>query len=214
MDVRGTGASTSRSHTVRRAIVTIAAALGMIAGSVAAAPAAHAAPTVTAAPAIKASTFKAGVQRAFDVEMIRLINEARRDHGLPLVREAQGLTDLSVHWSRWMLGGGTKGKLAHNPKAWTDVLVYGAKNRLAWGENVGKASNGTVSAKALFDAYMKSPGHRANILSPKYHFVGMGTFANAGTLYNTMEFTDRVESLTATKKAPVTKTAVKKVAKK
>ena len=206
MDVRGTGASTSRSHTVRRAIVTIAAALGMIAGSVAAAPAAHAAPTVTAAPAIKASTFKAGVQRAFDVEMIRLINEARRDHGLPLVREAQGLTDLSVHWSRWMLGGGTKGKLAHNPKEWTDVLVYGAKNRLA--------SNGSVSAKALFDAYMKSPGHRANILSPKYHFVGMGPFANAGTLYNTMEFTDRVESLTATKKAPVTKTAVKKVAKK
>lgn len=204
MDVRGTGVSAGRSHTVRRAVAAIVAAVGLMAGSVAIAP------SVNAAPAATAASFTAGVQRTFDMEMIRLINEARTANGLTPVREAQGLTDLSVHWSRYMLGGGTKGKLAHNPKAWTDVLQYGAKNRLAWGENVGKVSSGTVAAKALFDAYMASPGHRANILSTKYHFIGMGTFANAGTLYNTMEFTDRVESLTATRVVKATKVTAKK----
>lgn len=210
MDVRSARTTGCHSHTIRRAIVTVAVALGMVAGSVAVAPVANAAPAVTATPVVKSTSFKAGPQRAFDIEMIRLINDARTSYGLAPVREAQGLTDLSIHWSRYMLGGGTSGRLAHNPKAWTDVLVYGAKNRLAWGENVGTADRGTVAAKALFNAYMKSPGHRANILSTKYHFIGMGSYANAGRLYNTMEFTDRVESLTATKKAPVAKKAVRR----
>lgn len=210
MDVRNTTSSGS-SHTVRRTIVAIAATLGMIAGSVTVAPAANAAPVATAAAAskVKAATpaatltksgYTMGTPRDFDLQLIAYVNAARAKVGAPQLQEAQGLTDMSVLWSRVQLG--TLKKLAHNPNAFQQVTQYGAKNRLAWGENVGVVPSVKYTAKDLFDTYMASPGHRANILNPKYHFVGMGSFAKGQMLYNTMTFTDRVESLTATKRAP------------
>jgi hypothetical protein len=73
------------------------------------------------------------------------------------------------------------------------LLNYGASNRMAWGENVASFST-AATASALFNAYMNSPGHRANILSTTYRYIGMGTVSGTNGAYNTMEFTDRVES--------------------
>ncbi|MEO7127137.1 MAG: CAP domain-containing protein [Nakamurella sp.] len=132
---------------------------------------------------------------SFDTQMIAYVNQARLANGVQAVREATGLTIMSAWWSRQMTNGVTNGRLQHNPNAWTQVLGYGASNRRAWGENVAKYTTG-VTAKQLFDAYMASPGHRANILSPKYNFIGMGTVGDAATQFNTMEFTDQVETRT------------------
>jgi uncharacterized protein YkwD len=159
-------------------------------GSVAIAPSAAAGTRVGATkPQI------VGQHASFDAQMIGYINQARTAHGLSPLREASGLTILSAWWSKKMFDGATGDNLQHNPTAWTDVTRYGASNRRAWGENVAKLPAGT-SAKALFDAYMASPGHRANILSPKYSFIGMGTIGDASGQYNTMEFTDQVEART------------------
>lgn len=195
-----------------RSLLAIVAVIGLSAGSVAVAPAAAAgtrigtpvvspasAHVVAAKPAsVKtASGYTTGTPRAFDLELIGYVNAARAKVGAPALKEAQGLTDMSVLWSRHMLGSSKK--LEHNPKAWTQVTQYGAANRLAWGENVGRVQSASITAKQLFDAYMNSPSHRANILNAKYRYVGMGSFAKGQLLYNTMEFTDRVQSLTATK---------------
>lgn len=168
------------------------------------------APTAAAAPA-KRDLPVAAQQAAFDTLMIQYINEARATAKLAPVTEAKGLTKLSVWWSSQMLGGATNGNLEHYKNAWTDVKNYGAANRLAWGENVAKLP-ATASAKALFDAYMASPGHRANILSTKYHFVGMGTVTDGTISFNTMEFTDQVEATTLIKVKGVWKTVAKKTA--
>jgi len=40
-----------------------------------------------------------------------------------------------------------------------------------WGENIAR---GQASAAAVMDAWMNSPGHRANILNPTYRFLGVG----------------------------------------
>lgn len=106
----------------------------------------------------------AGQHASFDAQLIDHINRARIANGLPALLEASGLTIVSARWSKKMSDGPTGGALKHNPTAWTDVTRYGASNRRAWGENVAKLPART-SAKALFDAYMASPGHRANILS-------------------------------------------------
>jgi uncharacterized protein YkwD len=179
-----------RRRTWRRGFVALALAAGLILASVAIAPSAAAGTRVGAAnPRI------AGQHASFDAQMIGYINQARIANGLPAVREASGLTIVSAWWSKKMADGATGGHLKHNPTAWTDVTRYGASNRRAWGENVAKLPAGTT-AKALFDAYMASPGHRANILSPKYRFIGMGTIGDAHGRYNTMEFTDQVEART------------------
>ncbi|MTD14131.1 hypothetical protein GIS00_09255 [Nakamurella sp. YIM 132087] len=131
---------------------------------------------------------------SFDKQMIALINKARTDRGLPALQEARGLTSVSLYWSNQMNAGATGYKLAHNPNAWTQVAENGASNRTTWGENVAWSSSTSTPAQEIFDAYMASPGHRANILGSAYRYVGMGTVGGSRGLWNTTEFTDKVES--------------------
>jgi uncharacterized protein YkwD len=179
-----------RRRTWRRGLVALALAAGLILASVATAPSAAAGTLVGATnPRIT------GQHANFDAQLIDYINQARTANGLPALREASGLTIVSAWWSQKMADGATGGNLQHNPTAWTDVTRYGASNRRAWGENVAKLPAGTT-AKALFDAYMASPGHRANILNPKYHYIGMATIGDTAWHYNTTEFTDQVQPRT------------------
>ncbi len=54
------------------------------------------------------------------------------------------------------------------------------------GENI---AYGNVSADALMDMWMASPGHRANILQPAYTHIGVGaTRTGSGRVYATQNF--------------------------
>lgn len=131
--------------------------------------------------------------KPFDAQLIALINTARVAAGVPRLVESTGLTRLSVLWSTKLQSGTTGYQLQHNPNAWTMVTTYGAANRQSWGENVAWSSSTATSAQQIFTAYMNSPGHRANILSAGYRFIGMGTVPGAHGLFNTTEFTDAVQ---------------------
>ncbi len=131
---------------------------------------------------------------SFDSQMITLVNGARKAAGVAPVQEAKGLDQLAVWWSAQMDAGVTSYALQHNPNAWTSLLTYGAANRTAWGENVAWSSSTSTTPQQLFTAYMNSAGHRANILSSAYHYVGMGTVAGTHGLFNTTEFTDAVQA--------------------
>lgn len=173
-------------------VIALAAALVGQVPAGAAAPA-LAAPAV-AAPALAAPAVAAAAQlTSFDTQMITLVNQARTTAGAPQLTQATGLTQLAVWWSAQMSGGATGYSLEHNPNAWTMVTTYGAANRTTWGENVAWSSSTATTAQQIFTAYMNSPGHKANILSRNYHFIGMGTVSGAHGLYNTTEFTDAVQ---------------------
>lgn len=164
-------------------------------------------PTAAAAPKVAAM---ADQQVTFDAEMITLINKARVNKGLwPLV-EAKGLTQMSVWWADQMR---TTGEFKHYPTAFQDVKKYGASNRLIWGENVGRFTP-NVTPQALFNAYMNSPGHRANIMSDRYFFIGMGTVSNGSLSYNAMEFTDQIDTTTVISVKGAWKSVSKKTVKK
>ncbi len=181
-----------RTHLHRglRRNVAFAAALVMTAAVAVITPAVSAAavpaPTVTAAAAGSHLV-------TFDGQMIVLINKARAAAGVGPVLEARGLDQLAVWWSAQLDAGKTGYALEHNPNAWTSLLSYGANNRSAWGENVAWSSSTGTTAQQLFTAYMNSAGHRANILSKSFHYVGMGTVAGTHGLFNTTEFTDAVQ---------------------
>ena len=130
---------------------------------------------------------------AVDAELIALINQARTAAGLPVLVQATGLTRLSVWWSNRLQNGTTAYLLEHNPDAWTMASSYGAANRRSWAENVLWSSSTATSARQLFTTYMNSPGHRANILSAGYRYIGVGTVTGAHGLFNTTEFTDAVQ---------------------
>ncbi|SDP04227.1 Cysteine-rich secretory protein family protein [Nakamurella panacisegetis] len=178
---------------------TALAAVAVVAPADAAAPA----PAAVIAPAAASAQMV-----SFDQQMITLINGARVKAGVGALTEAKGLTSLAVWWSNQMSNGATSYNLAHNPNAWTMVTQYGASNRTSWGENVAWSSSTATTAQQIFTAYMNSPGHKANILSSSFHYVGMGTVGGTHGLFNTTEFTDKVEAGQAVAPAPVTTTVV------
>lgn len=174
-----------------------ATAVALLTGALVAMPATAAVPGDAA---VRAAGPLVGATRmaSFDSEMLSLVNSARANAGVPRLSYAGGLTSLAVWWSNQMATGATGYQLEHNPNAWTMVTQYGASNRTAWAENVA-AFPTAASAQAVFQAYMNSPGHRANILSSRYHYVGIGTVAGSKGAFDTMEFTDKVDGAPAPK---------------
>ncbi len=64
--------------------------------------------------------------------------------------------------------------------------------RMAWtvGENIGWGSGSLGTPKAMVEAWMASPGHRANLLNPAFEDVGVGIAlgsprGGAGVTYTT-----------------------------
>ncbi|WP_111766355.1 CAP domain-containing protein [Nakamurella deserti] len=131
----------------------------------------------------------------FDARMLTLVNNARTAAGLPALKPAAGLVNLSLFWSDQMANGVTNGELKHNPDAFKQTLTYGASNRTSWAENVAKWTPTSTSADQIFNAYWASPGHKANIMGASYRFVGIASVSNAkGVSYNTMTFTDKADN--------------------
>ena len=202
---RATTARPARRSGWRTAVSGIAAMALLLGGALVAAPAAGAATARPAAvdPAVAAPMPATTRLYSFDSQMLSLINGARASAGVPRLALSGGLTSLAVWWSGKMASGATGYQLQHNPNAWNMLPSYGASNRTAWAENVAGFSNG-ASAQAVFNAYMNSPGHRANILSRTYHYVGVGTVAGSKATFNTMEFTDKVNATTTAPKTTTT----------
>lgn len=159
--------------TARRPLATlVAAALGSVLLVV-----------LPAAPASAATTLSPG----WDSRLLVLINQARAKAGLPVVAL---WTPLSAQASSWSSRNASRNNLAHDPsyaaKASTVCDVSVARENVAYT---------TGSADSMFQAYMNSPGHRANILSRDTQFVGLGTVAAPWAAYpsvvmhwNTMRF--------------------------
>lgn len=78
-------------------------------------------------------------------------------------------------------------------------LYHDTTNRLwaevpsiAWwrAENVGYVSAGPGAAQRVHDAFMKSTGHRANILNPRATHMGIGVYQTSSRVYFVERFTD------------------------
>ncbi|WP_196073400.1 CAP domain-containing protein [Nakamurella alba] len=149
--------------------------------------------TASAAPAAAGSAPTR--MTSFDAELVALINRARQAKGLNPVLEAKGLVSTALGWSQKMATGQSGGQLLRNPNAWEDVArTGGASNRTMWGENIAMATSVTATPQQVFDAYMASPAHEANILSSKYKYVGTATVTGTTGIWSTTEFTDLVQS--------------------
>ena len=125
-----------------------------------------------------------------------LINASRRQYGLKPLRVVSDLTVLARSWSTTMAHAGD---IWHNPR-----LTARAGAWRVVGENVGVGGN----VQQLEDAFMASPGHRANVLSGSYTEVGIGVVRYNGTLYVTEDFRRPVRAASATVLSPRKKPVV------
>ena len=111
-------------------------------------------------------------------DMLSWINTARAGHGERALAGGWRLRDLANAHSRQMANAG---RIFHTPSLGSRLTF------LTWrtaGENVGAGT----SMRKLFDAFMRSAPHRANILAGSYRRVGIGLYQADGFLWVTMVF--------------------------
>jgi uncharacterized protein YkwD len=171
--------------------VTLTALIGPLLPSTAVAD-----PVQQATPVVAASNT---VPDQFDQQMLDLMNGARAAAGAPALTAASGLRTLALGWSTFMADGGTGGTLRHNPNVRAQLATNGAARATVWAENVASWSPGSGrDAASVFELYMNSPGHKANILNPTMRFVGVATVISAASVgFNAQDFTNELSAATS-----------------
>lgn len=114
-----------------------------------------------------------GVSR-YESEVIRLVNDIRRQHGLQPLTANWELSRVARYKSQDMVD---KRYFSHNSPTYGTpfqmIRAFGIPFRTA-GENI---AYGYATPKAVVDGWMNSSGHRANILNGSYKQIGVGYVA-------------------------------------
>jgi uncharacterized protein YkwD len=111
----------------------------------------------------------------------RYINQVRARHGAGPVRMEGRLIDAALRHSMMMA---RKGKMAHNfgPGTRFKDRIKKAGIRGSAAENVGA---GYSSIESVVDGWLRSPGHRRNLLNRKLTHIGMAAALNPASKYRT-----------------------------
>ena len=105
------------------------------------------------------------------------LNAERAARGRPALVWDSGLANYAATWSRDMAANGFR----HSNLA--NMWAVGSYNVV--GENIAMGAHGTTSG-TIHVVWMRSDGHRANMLSPRFDRVGIGVFcAGDGAMWAT-----------------------------
>ena len=128
-----------------------------------------------------AGTASSGVraaERPPRARMLQLLNQTRRNHGLRAFRLNLELSNHAWRHSRRMA---ERNELFHSTNLYETVRAW---SPTTWGENVGYAR----WLKRVRTMWMRSGGHRDNILNPRFRRIGIGVVRARGVLWVTTIF--------------------------
>lgn len=155
----------------RRILAAAAAALAL--GGLLPALLVASGPPADAAPGL-ATTPSAG---AAEGDFLARINALRSSRGLPPLSQHGELTAAARSWAGTMAG---QGRIFHSSNLAAGVTAPWTK----LGENVG--TGGDVAS--IFEAFVNSPSHLANLVDPAYTHVGVGVVVSGSRIYTTHRF--------------------------
>lgn len=108
--------------------------------------------------------------------MLDLHNHTRQVHGVGLLHIDKRLEKAAISHSEWMNKHEILSHEENDKEPWDRVKIFGVPytnvgENIAFDDNVGDT----------FDMWMKSAGHKKNILNKEYKFVGFGRSGNYWT---------------------------------
>lgn len=122
----------------------------------------------------------APVDDAYEARIVQLVNAERAAAGLGRLTVSTCADRFAEDWSATMA---RTSAFAHRPALGTVLTACRAS---AVGENI---AFGAVSADEMMAMWMRSPGHRANILSSRFTHLGVAAVTTAaGRTYGTQNF--------------------------
>lgn len=124
----------------------------------------------------------AEVERRMERLVLDLVNDERRERGLePLVWDEQ-LAELAREWSRGMAQDGS---LEHQDP---QRMLERSDGFSGVGENIFRSTD-PVPASTVHVRWMRSDGHRANVLRPEFDRLGVGFVCTEdGAVFATQRF--------------------------
>lgn len=153
---------TSAARSASRLLLVLATALGLVATFLVAAPA-----------SAQASTAQTDT-------IVSLVNEARAQQGLRPMRVNGTLTSIAQDWSQRQAAANSMSHRPNFTSGYPSGWTRGAEN-VAW--------HSQNNPQAVFNGWMNSAGHRANILNPDLTDIGVGwAKASSGRYYATQNF--------------------------
>jgi uncharacterized YkwD family protein len=120
---------------------------------------------------------------AYEQKVVDLTNQERANNGLPALKVDLTLSKMAHEKSRDMSANGYFSHTSPTYGSPFDMMKkYGISYRYA-GENIAM---GQRTPEEVVKAWMNSEGHRKNILSPNFNYIGVGYVAQGN--YWTQEF--------------------------
>jgi hypothetical protein len=125
-------------------------------------------------------------------DVFTLVNAQRVQHGVPPLVISPELTNAAEAYAAALANGGFFSHTA--PDGSTFITRDEAAGYRGWDYLEENLAAGQTSPQQVVAAWMASPEHRANILSPNVHEIGIGHVYRAGSVYGNywvQEFGDR-----------------------
>lgn len=137
-------------------------------------------------PVQGSSSVSAGIQSSSAAsEVVRLTNSARNKNGYAALVEDGALSDAAAVRAREIARSFSHTR--PSGASFSSALSESGVSYLRAGENI---AYGQKSASEVVNAWMNSPGHRANILNSSYSRIGSASVNIDGTLYWVQLFAD------------------------
>ena len=139
--------------------------------------------TETKAPVAK-TPVNVSAEAAAEAEVLKLVNDERAKVGCSPVAANSALTDLASAFSEDMAA---RDFFDHTDPSGLTPWDRAAKAGISslGGENIAR---GQADAAAVMDAWMNSPGHKANILNCDFKTLGVGAHFGSGGPWWTQDF--------------------------
>lgn len=132
------------------------------------------------------SSVSAGIQSSSAAsEVVRLTNSARSQNGYAALVEDGALSEAAAVRAREIARSFSHTR--PSGASFSSALSESGVSYLRAGENI---ASGQKSASEVVNAWMNSPGHRANILNSSYSRIGSASVNVGGTLYWVQLFAD------------------------
>lgn len=132
---------------------------------------------------VSAAAAYSNASDTYENRVVYWTNVKRKRHGLNPVRKRYCTDKYAESWSRHLAA---LAAFYHQ-----DVTrLFDCNNVYTAGENLAR---GDMTPRQVVNAWMKSPGHRANILKARYTHIGVGSVYSRvdGRLYTAQTFTGR-----------------------
>ncbi|WP_030951915.1 CAP domain-containing protein [Streptomyces sp. NRRL S-481] len=140
--------------------------------------------TATKAPEKPSAPAALSEEAAAAAQVLSLVNEERAKVGCSPVAANSALTELAQNYSEDMAARGFFDHTDPDGRTpWDRAKSAGISN--LGGENIAR---GQADAAAVMDAWMNSPGHRANILNCDFKTLGVGVKLGSGGPWWTQNF--------------------------